>query len=279
MLQHYGPFECSHKHCDGCQFKDQCNYTLSFLSSLANINGGSLHLFTTNYDCSLKTLALKKRALSIYDHISNNLVFEKGWFGDKRRNTNSVYLHNLHGCVTWSTDSGRGIGGVFEMVKSPTESAFDDCPTIDKMGIKLVTESTIQNPAFAMAFQELREALQLCECLVVWGHSFGDIELLRALNEEALNRKGRRLNIVNMNLYESKEVIRRHICSTLGKAPVNIADFDIVDFKKDLLRKDFTREAIELIKRSLSGQIRKGRTNGYKTKARTQSKAKAKAKH
>ncbi len=243
MLEKYGPFKCCQINCDVCPFKPQCDRTISFLNKLCDFNSGKIHLFTTNYDCSLKTLGLKREKLNIVDHIDANGFFCREWFISSSEK-NKVYLHNLHGCVTWSTDSERGHGGVTEVIRIPTGLDPDQCP-VNKMGIKLVTDERIQNPAFAIAFQELREALAVCECIVVWGHSFRDTELLRAINEENLKRN---IPIVNLNLYHTNEILKRHIISTLDKVPVNIGQYEIQDVKEEDLRDDFVDQAIDMIR-------------------------------
>jgi hypothetical protein len=187
MLDNYGP--------DKVQIHT-AGYELicEVFKMIARHNGGELHLFTTNYDCVPNVFAAHTPDLNFHSHINNrNGTFENKWYitteaSFNKKNPN-IYLHRLHGCVGWFFDP-RYPYGVHEVYGTGDHLIIEDQNLLNQMAIKLVADEMIGNrPAFSLAFEELRDALEQCEKLVIWGHSFHDREVIRTIIN-VMDRRG-----------------------------------------------------------------------------------------
>jgi hypothetical protein len=200
------------------------NLIHDMLRLLARANGGNLHLFTTNYDCLINVLAASLADINFLSHINNeDGKFDSGWFvvnkdTYKKRNPN-VYIHRLHGCIAWFSDP-RSPYGVHEVYGSAKNLIIEDQAKLNQMAIKLIAEEKIGNvPAFSLAFQEYCRELEGCEVLLVWGHSFRDLELLRCMISVAVNRKTKPYRIRSIDPYLSREQVIENIRSTVAGVP------------------------------------------------------------
>jgi hypothetical protein len=216
MLDSYGPHRVE---VDGQGFK----IIQSMLRLLAAANDGFLHLFTTNYDCLVNVLAARVGDMNFFSHINNrNGAFESEWFvvneATYNKSNPSVFVHRLHGCVAWFSEP-RSPYGVHEVYGSGEKLSIWDQSKLNQMAIKLVADDRIGSiPAFSLAFQELCRELERTRILLVWGHSFRDLELLRCMISVAVNRKlGFRTLCIDP--YMSKERAIQNIRDTIAGVP------------------------------------------------------------
>jgi hypothetical protein len=215
MLHNYGPQQVQ---------VDSPGYKLiqQMLQTVAN--GNALHLFTTNYDCLFNVMAAHARDLSFMSHINNkDGAFGSKWFrvNEKtfRRENARVYLHRLHGCVGWFSDP-QSPYGVHEVFGSGNRLEIQDQEMLNQMAIKLVTSAKIGSiPAFSLAFQEFARELERCDCLLVWGHSFRDLEVLRCMINVAKSRKEKPYRILCIEPYLNADQIQENIRSTIAGVP------------------------------------------------------------
>jgi SIR2-like domain len=220
MLEFYGPNRIM---TDNKAF----NYIIEFLKSLGTINQNRLHIFTTNYDCSYHVIASNTNKLSFVTHIENEKSghFRDTWYYTrpdlKNKNTPLVYLHRLHGCVAWFSDS-KAPYGLYEIYGAGDELVISDPKYLNQMKIKLVSSEQIgTNPAFSLAFNEFYDQLKSCKVLLVWGHSFRDIEVLRTI-KNAIETRTTPLEILYLDLYMTEEEAIRRIRDTLAGDPLGI---------------------------------------------------------
>jgi hypothetical protein len=217
MIDNYGPHRVQ-VDCKGFEV------LRDMLLLLAQANENTIHLFTTNYDCVVNVLAAKIDNINFFTHINNTTgAFESEWFVvnediQKKSNPN-VYVHRLHGCVAWFS-AMQSPYGVHEVFGSGTSLVIDDQNKLNQMAIKLVADEKIGNiPAFSLAFQEFSRELERCEILLVWGHSFRDLELLRCMISVAANRKKHPYRIKCIDPYLSKGKAIENIRSTIAGVP------------------------------------------------------------
>jgi hypothetical protein len=78
------------------------------------------------------------------------------------------------------------------------------------------------NPAFFLAFEEFANHLTTVDLLLVWGHSFRDIEVLRTINNSFLQRR-KPLQILYIDPFLPEEDAHRNITRTLRDAPVSVS--------------------------------------------------------
>jgi hypothetical protein len=219
LLDVFGPNDIHHQS-EGFQ-----TY-VELLRQLAELNGGRLHVYTTNYDCAYQVMASQADSLSFFTHISNeDGKFYERWYCARtdipQAELPQVYIHRLHGCVAWFTHDSpysiREIYGAGDSLK------VEDERLLHQMCIKLVTSQEIgTNVAFLTAFQEFYEHLRSARALLVWGFSFRDLEVLRAVNH-AFAMRQRPLPIYYIDPYLSENRVVNNIRNTLSIVPVKIA--------------------------------------------------------
>jgi len=193
------------------------------IKSLAIRNGGPIDLFTTNYDCLLNVMATLSNDLTFCTHIHNERgTFAADWFvsntaGFNKKNP-KVHVHRLHGCVAWVAESSapygvREIFGAGDATKK--KLTINDQATLNQMAIKLLGDDLGQIPAFALAFEELCNALSRCETLLVWGHSFRDEELLRNIIRVAEKRHQHPFQVWYIDAYLKIDNVKENMEKTL----------------------------------------------------------------
>ncbi len=220
LIQEYGPEKIDTS-------KPAFEATVKLFESLAELNCGKVHIYTTNYDCSFQVMASKCQELAFLTHIDNQEGdFRETWYyavsGDTVFELPSIFVHRLHGCVAWFSD---------ERTRFRTEEVFGaghrlqirDDEFLHRMCIKLITSRELgANPAFFLAFEEFSNHLSSARILVVWGHSFRDIEVLRKINNCLLFRE-EPLDIYYIDPFLNEEDARTNIHRTLRDAPVRIS--------------------------------------------------------
>lgn len=232
ILDNYGPqkVDVSSK---GFKFINEA------LELLSKKNSNCLHVFTTNYDCLMNVLANNDLNLNYYSHINNeNYKFEKEWSVINKkhynRNKNSIYIHRLHGCVGWFSDKVSPYG-VHEVVGVESVLEISDSNKLNQMAIKLTSDEKIGlKPAFSYAFDEFDEILKKCEILLVWGHSFKDLQVLKSIITSIKNNERSHLKIYFIDPYMmSKDVINNIQDTIRGETGVrnNIRNLIRVDWE------------------------------------------------
>lgn len=220
MLEFYGPNRINK---DGRAF----HYVIEFLKFLASRNQDRLHVFTTNYDCSYHVMASNTSKLSFVTHIENEKSghFRDTWYYTrpdlKSKNIPLVYLHRLHGCVAWFSDS-KAPYGLYEIYGAGSDLTISEPKYLNQMKIKLVSSEQIgTNPAFSLAFNEFYDQLKSCKTLLVWGHSFRDVEVLRAI-KNAIETRTTPLEILYLDPYMTEEEAIQRIRQTLAGDPLSM---------------------------------------------------------
>jgi hypothetical protein len=227
LLEEYGPDRIK---VDSEPFQ----ITLTLLEELAKGNGGELHIFTTNYDCSYQVLAANTTRLKVQTHIDNESGrFKDHWFSVRPELASSVvpsvYVHRLHGCVAWFTaspgedDTWLTSGAIEEVYGAGRRLTIKDDDYLHNMCIKLIAAQMIgANPVFATAFEEFSRHLRTCSSLFVWGYSFRDIEVLRLINH-AVSTRPAPLRIVYLDPYLPEDVVIQNIRRTFQSIPIQVA--------------------------------------------------------
>lgn len=153
LINEYGPQKLNTK-------TDESQTTLDFFEELTKINGGYLHVYTTNYDCSFQVFASKCTNLSFITHIDNNYGTFSGdrWYFAKKNQQKSdlprVFSHRLHGCIAWFHNDKNPLL-IEEVFGAGKDLEIKDDEKLHRMVIKLVTSQSIGiNPAFLRAFNE-----------------------------------------------------------------------------------------------------------------------------
>jgi hypothetical protein len=204
--------------------------TADLLRALAQINGGQIHVYTTNYDCSFHVLAAHRTELAFLTHIdSNNGKFTDSWHCSKpsaNPEACKVYVHRLHGCIAWFNfaDHGSNLGGIVkEVYGAGSDLEITDDDFLDQMCIKLIASQLIgTNPAFASAFDELCGHLRTAKLLLVWGYSFRDLEVVRAISQ-AFSERRSLLRVLYLDPLLREVTARENIESVLLRAPIQPA--------------------------------------------------------
>lgn len=209
------------------------------LGLLAEKNDGILPVFTTNYDCLLNVLADKSESLNFYSHINNkDGKYEKKWFSVKDYAINqkslSVYTYRLHGCIGWFSDSVSPYG-VHEVLGVGDELEITDDCKLNQMAIKLTSDEKIGlKPAFSHAFDEFDDILMRCENLLVWGHSFKDLQVLKSIMVTIKNKRNKCPNIYYIDPYLTDKDVINNIQDTIrGEAGMrnNISILNRLDWE------------------------------------------------
>jgi hypothetical protein len=229
MIKYYGP------HIAKTDANEYYKTTIHLFKELASINGGSLFVFTTNYDCGLNVIASRTDEISFKSHINSSQYrggqFDKDWYCVRtdleEKDLPIIYLNRLHGSVAWFYDNDLayklrevfGAGGGLE---------DEDLPFINEMVIKLVSEEEIgKNPAFNHAFEEFYEALKSCKVLFVWGHSFRDIEVVSTIQRAFESRTNDPFKILILDPYLSEKKVKYNMTSSLRKRAIPVYEIDI----------------------------------------------------
>ncbi len=207
---------------------DEVQTVVALLESIARLDSDRLHLFTTNYDCSYQKISANCDTLNFLSHIdSKKGLFSDIWFPSRKdlaeKSLPEIYVHRLHGCIAWFIDKEMpyqikeifGAGGKFQI---------NDDGMLHDMCIKLVGSEEIGlNAAFLSAFQEFYDKLNTAKCLLVWGFSFRDREVLRAINGAFYTRK-EAFPIYYIDPYLSEDEVFSNIRETLRPVPVHVSD-------------------------------------------------------
>jgi hypothetical protein len=209
------------------------------LGLLSKKNNNSLHVFTTNYDCLMNVLADNNLNLNFYSHIDNeNGKFEKEWSVINKKHydktKNSIYIHRLHGCIGWFSDKVSPYG-VHEVFGTGSKLEINDFNKLNQMAIKLTSDEKIGlKPAFSCAFDEFDVLLKKCEILLVWGHSFKDLQVLKSIITSTKNNERNPLRIYFIDPYMANEDIINNIQDTIrGETGVknNIKSLTRIDWE------------------------------------------------
>ncbi len=190
---------------------------------ICELNGGQFHLFTTNYDCLLSVMASRLANMTFYSHINNETGnFESDWFVVNRETYKAqnpeVYVHRMHGCIAWFKDP-RSPYGIHEVFGSGERLVIEDLKKLTQMVIKLISDEKVgTRPAFSLAFQEFCTQLESCDDLLVWGHSFRDLALLRCMINVQSNRR-RKFRVHYIDPYLTENDARENIRDTISGEP------------------------------------------------------------
>lgn len=220
VLENYGPHKVA---------ADSDGYKLivKALRKLAEQNDNCLHIFTTNYDCLLHVIASNTKDINFYSHISNqrdqNGQFQNNWFITNMDTYNAanpnIYVHRLHGCVAWFFDH-RAESSVHEVYGAGKKLTIKDPQKLTQMAIKLISNENIGSiPAFSRTFTELYHLLGDCDNLLVWGHSFRDMELLRCMISVLENRRDHPYKTYFIDPYQSEDMVCENIKNTVMGVP------------------------------------------------------------
>lgn len=200
--------------------------TIKLMAELAKLNSGNLHIYTTNYDCSYQVMATRSDELCFFSHIHDERgTFHDGWYPIRPSLVNlplpSIYIHRLHGCVAWFTREEPY--EIFEIYGSGGGLEIANEDLLHKMCIKLVTTQEIgKNVAFLSAYEEFCNHLESARALIIWGSSFRDMEVLRAINNAFAIRKTP-LPIYYINPYKGEVAVAEAIRYTLKPVPVVVS--------------------------------------------------------
>ena len=172
------------------QFKYAANVPrfLNYIKRLCKENSDNLlYVFTTNYDCLFQALSYEESVVNQVNLLTRiNPLGEfdgENWFkhklgkithitGTEELDLPSILVERLHGCVSWYFDSSIKYGMREDLSKTPT--SFKKI----NMGLKLTSGELGEQIAFSTAFNHFRRRLGRCEKLIIWGHSFRDLEVL-----------------------------------------------------------------------------------------------------
>ena len=193
----------------------------------------SLHIYTTNYDCSYQVMASNFNNISFMTHISNeDGKFKDGWYNIRVDLTDKglpeVYIHRLHGCVTWYNIPGDdgSPGNTREKIGSGgghTKLIYKD-NELQNMCIKLnTTELLGKHKIFSGAFEEFYQQLNDIDVLIVWGYSFSDFEVTSQINQALMVRRANPFRIYYIDPYLSDYAVFENIVNTLSKATIKVS--------------------------------------------------------
>jgi hypothetical protein len=244
MLNKYGPNSINFS-------SQQVSDITSLIYELANVNRGDLHLFTTNYDCAYQLFATKLNSLDFLSHISNtDGIFSDNWYSVRKdlqcKNLPKVYIHRLHGCVAWYKNEDAPYK-IEEVYGAGSSLEIIDDKKLHNMCIKLVSHEEIgTNRAFFSAFQEFNELLIKARCLLIWGFSFRDREVVRAINNIFFYRE-KPLLIYYIDPYRDENNILNNIRQSISTVPVRISD----NFRPKQIKWDSRQSGEDLINKTI----------------------------
>ncbi|HWS53736.1 MAG TPA: hypothetical protein VN228_06410 [Pyrinomonadaceae bacterium] len=196
---------------------------IELIGELAKLNSGELHIYTTNYDCVYHVMASRADSLSFFSHIDNvKGTFKEVWCPARPdlegAGLPSVYVHRLHGCVAWFTQEEPY--EIREIYGAGSNLEVDDENLLHKMCIKLIASQEIgRNVAFLSAYEEFCNHLESAKALIIWGSSFRDMEVLRAINN-AFPIRRTSLPVYYINPFRSEADVIDKIRITLRPVPV-----------------------------------------------------------
>ncbi len=195
------------------------------LRNLAIFNGGRLDVYTTNYDCALQAFSSRCDFLSFFTHIDNETgEFSNSWFRARpalKGSLPQIYDHRLHGCIAWYAHSQPD--GVKEVYGCGEKLEINDDNFLQRMVVKLNGNQEIgKQNVFLRAYQEFYSHLHDATALVIWGSSFRDLEILRAINSACLFRPTP-LPIFYVNPDLSQESVQDAIRTRLRAVPMPLA--------------------------------------------------------
>ena len=217
MLNNYGPQKVDRR-------SDGYNFLASCMKRIAEMNGNVLHVFTTNYDCLFNVMASKQMEVCFCTHINDkNGNFEADWYRAnpyvKSHRRPQIFIHRLHGCVAWFRNDMSPYG-VHEVYGAGDELIINEQDKLNQMAIKLVSDEAIgRMPAFSKAFEEFKEKLGIAKNLLVWGHSFRDVEVLRCIIDVYCNRRSRPFKIFYIDPYLTVNDVVQNIRTTIEDIP------------------------------------------------------------
>lgn len=228
LIEEYGPAKIKVN-------EEPFEITLRLFYELAALNHyNSLHLFTTNYDCSYQVLASNTEKLDFQTHIDNSKgIFKDHWFSTQRllegKGLPKIFIHRLHGCVGWFTTSVSDdilcddCGIIEEQYGAGKLLEVHDDDRLSKMCIKLIATQLVgTNPVFATAFEEFYDLLSKAKSLVVWGYSFRDLEVLRQINSVLLATNST-LKIYYIDPYLTENSVIANIRSAFHSIPIQVS--------------------------------------------------------
>ena len=247
LVQQYGP-DVINKNSSEFLFLEQLFEVLSKEKKM-------LHIYTTNYDCSFQVLSSNCNNISFFSHIHNEKgTFSESWYNSRKKigdtNLPQIYIHRLHGCVTWFNvkDNAGGSGDTIEKYGSGGggEKLKIEDDELHTMCIKLVASQLLgTNRVFASAFEEFSHHLKKIKLLLVWGYSFRDLEVTRQINDALSSRKDDPFKIYYIDPFLDNTDAKENIRKTLKNAPIEMSEnfipiqikWTIYDGRDDLIRK------------------------------------------
>jgi len=228
---------------------DECSNTLDFLEQLSRLNDNTLHIYTTGHDCSYQAFAKMTDRIAFLSHIDHLNNYSDQWYFIQSKKKEQfvpwVYVHRLHGCVSWFANNKNQIS---EKLQSNNIS-FQE---LEKMCIAHITNNEIDK-GFTSAFEEFQEHLLSAKALLIWGYSFKDLEVLRAIND-SLNYREKPFPIYYINPYIDENNAKHVIKEKLKTAPVRLSNYLIpkqLTFKQQIYKQclkntfDFLKETIK----------------------------------
>jgi hypothetical protein len=249
LLEEYGP---SRVNTGSAEFK----LVVEVLVRLCGLNSGHLHVYTTNYDCSYQVLASACEELTLLTHIDNtNGKFSDYWSYSRPecqdRGLPEVFIHRLHGCIAWFTGDEGKASEVFGAGKSL--HVWDD-DVLHRMCIKLVSSQQIgSNAAFQCAFEEFSEHLVQAKALLIWGISFRDMEVLRAINS-AFYARPAPLPVYYVNPFIDPYDALGRIQRTLAPAPIALSP-QFIPKQIDCLPQHFESQLVDRMISTLEKEV------------------------
>ncbi|CAN2043951.1 hypothetical protein GMMP1_1230006 [Candidatus Magnetomoraceae bacterium gMMP-1] len=194
---------------------------LELFEKLSKLNFDTLHIYTTSHDCSYQAFANHCPSMAFLTHIdkSKNRYSDNWYFCMPEKITTGlpwIYVHRLHGCVAWFTDEDN------QIMEQCNFHKIND-KMLRKMCISNISSQEREtNKGFSSAFKELQEHLLSAKALVVWGYSFKDLEVLRAINN-SLNNREKPFSIYYINPYLEEARVNKNIENCLKSAPVRLS--------------------------------------------------------
>jgi hypothetical protein len=77
-----------------------------------------------------------------------------------------------------------------QIIKKSPMKEIEDSNKLNQMAIKLISDEKIGlKPAFSYAFEQFDDILNRCDNLLIWGHSFRDLQVLKSIITSIKNNK------------------------------------------------------------------------------------------
>lgn len=217
LLDQYGPQRIDPK-------SESVNDIVNIYKTCAALNiNKSVHVFTTNYDCSFQMIGAHRKDIAFYSRINPaSLSFDGKWHVACEkipRSVPSAYVHRLHGCIAWFRDDNTAYNTWEHIGAANANQIRQSNSDLRKMLIKLTPSGQIPTiPSLMDAFNSFEEQLHSTNNLLVWGFSFRDIETLRIINSVCMNTPSFRVYYIDPYLDESTAYMRitRRLCKIPG---------------------------------------------------------------